>query len=151
LNKKLRDLFFDEYGRFSQRTKDHWMKPELILTVIEFQDLIQETKGDRQLQVEFKQDKHMFEEIEKILVEYKIIDDEKEYMSDPLLLIGGICNQQCHMDIPCLHTSIRDRYDRNFCEVGYEVDREQYSNLVSSPYAPTSIMLDLSVCETGFF
>jgi hypothetical protein len=92
------------------------------LHAIEFQDTIKANEGDRCIQIEFLEDTNLLKEIEKILVKLKVLDTEKEFMSEPSVLIGGKQNQQYHVDIPRLNCSIIDKNDENFWKPGYKIN-----------------------------
>jgi hypothetical protein len=85
--------------------------------------------------------------IQALLEQDGIIHKDYEFLNDVGLIIGGSEDQSLHHDI-CRNfsywaSSVPEIQDDNYQVVGWEVDRLQYNEAMSSPFAPSSILVGL--------
>jgi hypothetical protein len=86
--------------------------------------------------------------ITKLLVDEGLVDLSYEKVEDVSLLIGGTTNQRIHTDHSRLYAYFSDANEEL---VAHEVNREKYNDALSSKYAPSSILSDLSNDKSGFY
>jgi hypothetical protein len=88
------------------------------------------------------------------LEEDGIISKDYEFLHEVGLIIGGTEDQSLHHDISRQFaswtkndTKKEDEYDR---QAGWEVNRLNYNEAMSSPFAPSSILLALGSADDVF-
>ena len=79
------------------------------------------------------------------MYEAGIVKKEHEIIDDVSLIIGGSKIQAMHGDHSRLFAYIDDK------DLCHEINRDNYNKAVSSKYAPSSVLLDLSHDESGFY
>jgi hypothetical protein len=114
--------------------------------------------NDKRLQIPIKDESETYNLVKKSLVEQKIIDPVNETIYDVSLLIGGTEMQHPHYDFSrtiCsfLPSTIKGEKRNNVAlyEPGWEINREIYNEDMAGQYAPSSIIIDLSEKQHGFF
>ena len=94
-----------------------------------------------------------------MLHDYAIIDEQFEDIEDVSMLIGGTAIQSCHTDIAWIYTywsdieqssEITKNVKRNKYKEIHEVGRNEYNQAVDCQYGMSSIIIDLSVDNSGF-
>jgi hypothetical protein len=85
--------------------------------------------------------------IQTLLADDGVIHNQYEFVNDFGLIIGGSEDQSLHHDISRTFSywvdSIAENKDDTYQQMGWEVDRLQYNEAMSSPFAPCSILLGL--------
>jgi hypothetical protein len=146
--KQFRKLFFKkDKNEFSDFVEYDFLNEKLVVpTTIKFEG---KNTNDYRIQLEFDSKSRMHQMVEKALNAQGIIDSEHEYIEDVSLLIGGTDNQSVHGDIPRTYCYWKD--DSEKVRQVHEVNREKYNDAVSDKHGMSSIIIDLSSDQSGFF
>ena len=146
--KEFRKLFFKkDKNELSDFVDYEFFKQKLVVpTTINFEG---KKTNDYRIQLEFDSKSNMHRMVEKALHDQGIINSEHEYIEDVSLLIGGTDNQSVHGDIPRTYCYWKDD-SKNVRQV-HEVNREKYNDAVSDKHGMSSIIIDLSSDQSGFF
>jgi hypothetical protein len=146
--KQFRKLFFKkDQNEFSEFVQHDFLVEKLVVpTTIKFEG---KKTNDYRIQLEFDSKSSIHRVVENALNAQGIINSEHEYIEDVSLLIGGTDNQSVHGDIPRTYCYWKDD-SKNVRQV-HEVNREKYNDAVSDKHGMSSIIIDLSSDQSGFF
>ena len=133
----VRDIFFGDM-HLSEKVKS--VQSEIEPTIIKFSSI-----KDERIQIRFFEGSDVAKSVTELMYEAGIVEKEYEIIDDISLIIGGSKIQAIHGDHARLFAYIDDK---NLC---HEINRDNYNKAVSSKYAPSSVLLDLSHDESGFY
>jgi hypothetical protein len=145
--KDFRKIFFKENNEgFSDVMESDFVTGlHVVPTKIKFEE---RDVVDQRIQLEFDPESTVHLMVSKMLNHYKIIDLANEYIEDVSLLIGGTVAQSVHGDMPRMYCYWKS--GREVKQV-HEVNRENYNVAVSDKYGMSSIIIDVSSDQSGFF
>ena len=92
----------------------------------------------------------MHKNVQSKLIEHGLIDAAKEDVEEVSLIIGGSNIQDFHTDIPRVSCYFLGD-NKEEVIIGWELNRENYNDVMSGENAETSILIDLSADKSGLF
>lgn len=108
---------------------------------------------DKRLQIAFKGCSALYQNIHDLFQRHGIIDDTIEKLEDISILVGGTMLQHPHADHARLFNfyKINEDSEKDDELVGFELNRQLYNDMVNAINPTSSIMIDLSNDDSGFY
>jgi hypothetical protein len=158
---ELRSFFF-QGNKLQPLLKKDFTPQTSILAGIEFSET-----GDVRIQVSFQKGSSIFEKVNELFLSQGLFDGNKEILDDISLIIGGTIMQHPHADhqrfMSCFLDPKKERKFKKHIEnvnkgketqfdldVGFELNRKIYNDVVSGKYGYSSILIGLSDDGSGF-
>lgn len=145
LTNSIRELFFKSSGDIHPYFIE-CMKNSVHTTIIAFEGN-NKCKNDLRIQVHLNES-NFLNNVKECIYNSGIVNRDLEIIDDVSLLIGGKINQPLHGDHNRLFTYFNEDIHH---PIGHEVNREKYNKAVSSDHAQSSILIDVSNDQSGFY
>lgn len=133
-------IIFDSHRQLNNKLLDDFIDGKVKCSRIYFDTNlpVNQKSKDKRIQLLFNKRSKLYDEINDLMIKYKIIDEKNEFIDDLNIIIGGTTLQDPHYDFARLFTSFYN--DSNQFEVGYEINRYLFNENMSSEFGHRSVI-----------